>query len=78
MKVKAETLTEFKPIKVELVIETKDELLDLWHRLNMSVACVQENSRRDSYHPYPENWCGVDHDFFEIINFYCRRVWFGE
>ena len=74
MKVTAETIKGFTPIKVELIIESNDELLDLWHRLNMSVACVRENSECDSYHPFPKDWREVGHNFFIVINSQCRCV----
>jgi len=36
--------TVFEPIEIKLVIETKDELFALWHRLNISFADVIKNS----------------------------------
>lgn len=56
MKVTTEISTEFKPIKVELIIETKDELLELWHRLNVCHGIIAENSSPYRYHPFPKKW----------------------
>lgn len=33
-----ESSSGFKPIKIELVIESEQELCDLWHRLNVSTG----------------------------------------
>jgi len=34
----------FEPIRIEIVIETKDELCAMWHRLNIPYKNVKENS----------------------------------
>jgi hypothetical protein len=33
---------DFKPLTLNILIETKDELFDLWHRLNISGANVRD------------------------------------
>jgi hypothetical protein len=41
MKAKA---TGFDPITIELVIESKQDLADLWHRLNVGVVLIDQHS----------------------------------
>ena len=50
MKVKTNTkVVEFAPITIEITIETTEELLNLWHRTNISAKAI-----RDHYTP-PKN-----------------------
>jgi hypothetical protein len=45
MKVKNITKEKtFEPITLEITIESEDELVDLWHRLNLSIKHVNDNS----------------------------------
>ena len=37
-------LPKFTPVTIELVIETKEDLATLWHRANIAVDTVKENS----------------------------------
>lgn len=66
MKITVEKTTEFKPIKIELVIETKDELLELWHRLNVCPVKIAECSSSNRYHPFPKKWNA--HPIFDPID----------
>ena len=43
---------EFKPIQIELTIESEDELLELWHRLNIGFHSVKDSSS-DYRKPFP-------------------------
>jgi len=51
MKVKVEKIKEFTPFKLELEIETKDELLYMWHITNnpLDVSCCDDDV------PVPKN-----------------------
>ncbi len=40
MKVKVNESTEFKPIKLEITIETEEELCSLWHRVQIHSTAV--------------------------------------
>lgn len=45
MKVKSETIEpvkKFIPVKLEITIETADELCELWHRTNIGLGIVRE------------------------------------
>lgn len=35
-----ETKKQFEPIEIKLVIESEEELCDLWHRLNISPSYI--------------------------------------
>jgi len=48
MKFKAKINKAFNPIKIELVIESKEELCDLWHRMNLSAVTVRKNTSREA------------------------------
>lgn len=34
-------LKGFDPIKLEITIESEDELISLWHRTNLGAACIE-------------------------------------
>lgn len=53
----------FKPITITLTIESKQELLELWHRLDLSVKEVQGIAMKSV--PYP----GVSlRGFWQVLN----------
>ena len=54
MKVTAKQI-DFQPITLEIVIESKDELLEMYHRLNAAPIKVREGSPGSA--PYPNYWC---------------------
>ncbi len=41
---KIETKNEWKPVTISITFETRDELLDYWHRLNVSPASVRRTA----------------------------------
>jgi hypothetical protein len=47
---------EFKPIKIILVIESKDELMELWHRFNITMRDVKRISVKEKYFPEGANY----------------------
>ena len=49
MKIEVKENAVFQPIELKLVIETKEELCDLWHRLNASSNVVNRNSNGLKY-----------------------------
>lgn len=53
MKVKEEIkgTQEFKPVTIELVIESEQELCDLYYRMNLSYGSVHENDCTRLKHP---------------------------
>jgi hypothetical protein len=44
MKIEVKENAVFQPIELKLVIETEEELCDLWHRLNIDAIHVNANS----------------------------------
>ena len=69
MKVK-KTSQEFRPITIELTIESKDELLDLWHRMNMSPRRIEKSYSGTQQRPFSkgnvasrEIWKLLDKEF---------------
>ena len=53
---------EFRPVVIE--IESEDELLYLWHCLNVNKDTIKENT--DKEHPFPDNVC--DYGMWELID----------
>jgi len=53
MKIKniTEETKEFKPVKLEITIESRDELMELHQRLNMSYDDVFEHRKNNYYFP---------------------------
>ena len=52
--IKSENLKEpFTPVKIEFVIETEEELLALWHRLNVSSVYLMDYFQKNSYRKAP-------------------------
>jgi hypothetical protein len=44
MKVKTHTkVVAFEPVTIEITIETTEELLNLWHRTNISAAAIRDH-----------------------------------
>lgn len=39
-----DTNTNFKPITIKLTVESKDELIALWHRFNVSPTAIREHT----------------------------------
>ena len=49
----------FKPIELKIMIESRDELLSLWHKLNVTGAEIEESYAQDGESPdkpFPEEW----------------------
>lgn len=44
MKIEVKNDVGFQPIELRLVIETEEELCDLWHRINVHSNVVNSNS----------------------------------
>lgn len=38
---------QFKPVKMGITFETKNEMRALWHRLNIGNSCVEENTDKN-------------------------------
>lgn len=66
MKVKTNTkVVTFEPVTIEITIETAEELLNLWHRTNMSATAI-----RDHYNPTKGSPIGVGttSELWEILD----------
>lgn len=50
---------EFKPIKITLVIESRDELMELWHRLDLAFSEVKNISNKEIYFPKEHCFMGL-------------------
>lgn len=50
MKVEVKDQETFKPITIELVIESEEELCNLWHRINESANSINKNKTTDLYY----------------------------
>lgn len=50
MKVEVKDQETFKPITIELVIESEEELCNLWHRMNISADNINKNKTTDLYY----------------------------
>lgn len=49
------TESKFSPIIIEIVIESEQELCDLWHRMNASKRAIDESSYTLLYPSIPPN-----------------------
>lgn len=49
MKVDIQELSGFDPIKLEITIESKAELQELWHRVNVSDEAIENAMDADGY-----------------------------
>lgn len=49
MKIEVKENAVFQPIELKLVIETEEELCDLWHRLNAGSNSVNKGSSKIKY-----------------------------
>lgn len=47
--IKKETLKTFHPIEITLTIESEDELLDLFHRVNLTPSVVREEAKKSTH-----------------------------
>lgn len=61
---------EFKPVKVQLTIESENELLELYHRLNISMDVIKKN--RSKYVSLPSNEGSVTRIFWEAVEKLCK------
>jgi len=57
----------FQPIEITMVIESEEELVNLWHRLNNNTVA---QSYTDLYGVY-QLWGGKTEDFFTLL---CEQV----
>ena len=66
---------EFQPITLEITIESRKELSNLWHRLNIAPAKVKDNSHADG--PVRFHWMQevntTSHKLFSIIDDLVKR-----
>jgi hypothetical protein len=46
----------FTPITFEFTVESKGELLLMWHRLNISAKNIEHHSASADYHPHPKKF----------------------
>ena len=63
MKIEVKENAVFQPIELKLVIETEEELCDLWHRLNIGSNFVNNNSTAIKYRANEDNfqlWKEID------------------
>ena len=73
MKISSEYRKEFTPIEIGMVIESKQELVELWKRLNLPSATVDDGNKGefDSYtstlNGVWELWKMLD-DILEFVN----------
>jgi hypothetical protein len=72
MKVEEVVPGGFEPIELRLTIETKEEFLQLWHRMNLTThTLVQLSEVECASLPSPENCsgpgCGVP-KFWHVLN----------
>lgn len=65
-----EELAEFKPVKIELEIETKEEAFELYHRLSLATGNVREVLNKNVYKLYGRQirYFGIYlHELFDVI-----------
>ena len=65
MKIKTES--DFAPVTISITFESKDELLDYWHRLNVPPTAVR-NTAEESGIPIPKCLCREDLLWIQIDN----------
>lgn len=68
---------EFEPITIQLIIESQDELVDLWHRMNIGFGHIENTSKQDChYPPFPsENYIlGHSHNLWSILDNLCKKL----
>ena len=63
MKIEVKENTLFQPIELKLVIETEQQLCDLWHRLNVASGAINRHSDRLKYDANEKNY-----DLFAILD----------
>lgn len=64
---------KFQPIELTIVIENKEELQQLWHRLNISLAQVIRASENGYVTPANFGACKT-HDLWSVINSIAIRM----
>jgi hypothetical protein len=70
MKIEVERAAPFQPIKITLELETRDELLTLWHRLNIGKTTIQKtHDKHPSSQPMPEEWASTYHLWNQLDEF---------
>lgn len=57
---------KFNPIHINLVIESEDELCELWHRLNISVEKLKKTASGDV--PFPTVTGNKNSALWDIID----------
>lgn len=68
-----ETPEKFKPIKIEITIHSKNELLELYHRLDLTPNCVENNAANTKTVELPSVWNEDNFTLFELIEEICRE-----
>ncbi len=53
-------MMEFKPVTLSNTIVSKEELRELWHRLNAAVCATQLGYSYKYLEPYPKLWNTVN------------------
>ena len=67
MKISCEHLIkEFTPIEVKIILESREELIELWKRLNLATMTVDEEN--DKYDAYKSNAPGFEELWDKLDN----------
>jgi hypothetical protein len=59
---------KFTPVVLQITIESRDELFELWHRLNMSEEDLEECEANVSHVPMPNMPSYCHYDFFQTVD----------
>ena len=66
MKISCDRTKGFTPIKVKITLESREELIELWKRLNLSTATVDDENR--CYKAYKSNAPGFEELWDKLDN----------
>ena len=70
MKAEVREANEFKPITIEITIESEDELLEMYHRFILFPDDIKGTYCGIPSVPFPEKWCGYTekYEIFDILD----------
>ena len=66
MKISCDRTKGFTPIEVKITLESKEELIELWKRLNLATATVDEGNNH--YDTYNSNASGFEQLWDKLDN----------
>ena len=69
--------TGFEPVTIEITIESRDELVDMWKRLNLG-SYVVDQEHKDSIYSLYDSRCENTYSLWKSLDDILKEKRFGE